>query len=148
MTSLDFLFGAGGIGAAAQAAWSEPARTLVNELGLDHAVISSGASDAAPGAREPGAWLVVSGTIDLFFVDATNGGRHHLFRVEAGGVAFDTALFHANGSFMLVPSNGARIVKIPMSQLGEQEAPSEEYADALASAFTRCLLYTSDAADE
>ncbi|MBT6404477.1 MAG: NHLP bacteriocin export ABC transporter permease/ATPase subunit [Rhodospirillaceae bacterium] len=134
MTSLDFLFGEGGIAAAAQA---EPARTLVNALGLDDAVVSSGASDAAQGAPEPGVWLVLSGTIDLFFVDASNGGRHHLFRIEAGGVAFDTALTHANGTFMLVPSNGARIVKAPMSRLGEQDAPSEEYADALALAFTR-----------
>ncbi|MBT4908170.1 MAG: hypothetical protein HON62_14905, partial [Rhodospirillaceae bacterium] len=124
MTSLDFLFGEGGIAAAAQA---EPARTLVNALGLDDAVVSSGASDAAQGAPEPGVWLVLSGTIDLFFVDASNGGRHHLFRIEAGGVAFDTALTHANGTFMLVPSNGARIVKAPMSRLGEQDAPSEEY---------------------
>jgi NHLM bacteriocin system ABC transporter ATP-binding protein len=136
MSSLDFLLGEVGIGAAAQAAWSDPARTLVSALGLDNTVVSNGASDAAPGASEPEAWLVVSGTLDLFFVDATNGGRHHLFRVEAGGVAFDTALSHANGTFMLVPSNGARIAKVPMAQLGEQEAPSEEYADALALAFT------------
>lgn len=111
MSSLDFLFGEGGIGAAAQAAWSEPARTLVVSLGLADAVTANGASDAAAGSTEPQVWLALTGTIDLFFVDAMNGGRHHLFRVDAGGVAFDTALKHANGTFMLVPSNGARIVR-------------------------------------
>ncbi|MBT3400247.1 MAG: NHLP bacteriocin export ABC transporter permease/ATPase subunit [Rhodospirillaceae bacterium] len=137
MSSLDFLFGEGGIGAAAQAAWSEPARTLVVSLGLADEVTANGASDAAAGSPDPQVWLVLAGTIDLFFVDAMNGGRHHLFRVAAGGVAFDTALDHANGTLMLVPSNGARIVRVPMARLGEQETPSDEYADALALAFSR-----------
>lgn len=137
MSSLDFLLGEGGIAAAAQAAWSEPARTLISALGLDDEVATLGASDAAPGATDPQAWFVAFGTLDLFFVDASNGGRHHLFRVEAGGVAFDAALSHPNGTFMLVPSNGARIATAPISRLGEQDAPSEEYADALALAFTK-----------
>lgn len=136
MSSLDFLLGEGGIGAAAQAAWADPARTLVTALGLDDDVVTLGASDAASGSQDPRAWIVVSGTVDLFFHDSSRGGRHHLYRVEAGGVAFDAALMHPSGTFMLVPSNGARIVTTPVSRLGEQETPSEEYADALAQAFT------------
>ncbi|MBO6783718.1 MAG: hypothetical protein JJ899_10675, partial [Alphaproteobacteria bacterium] len=134
--SLDFLLGDGGLEAAAQSAWPEPARTLVTELGVEDGLKTMGAGDAAPGADDGLAWIVVAGSIDLFFLDKVGGGRHHLQRVDAGGVAFDTGLHHADGTFMLVPSNGARVVTVPIGTLGSLEAPSDEYADALAAAFT------------
>lgn len=137
MSSLDFLLGDKGLAGAVQATWAEPARTLMVELGLDDKIRTVGASDAAPAAQTPTAWFAMSGTIDMFFVDRANGGRHHLYRVPAGGVAFDTGLVHPDGTFMLVPSNGAKIVTVPLEALGGQESPSPEFADALAQAFAQ-----------
>lgn len=137
MSSLDFLLGAGGIDAAAQSVWAEPARTLVTELGLGADVHAGGAADAAPAAQDAMAWFVVSGSIDLFFLDRVNGGRHHLCRVEAGSVAFDTGLAHPDGTFLFVPSNGAQVVTASLSKLASLAAPSDAYADALAQAFSQ-----------
>lgn len=137
MTSLDFLLGDKGLAGAIQSVWAEPSRTLVADLGLDPSVRTVGAADAAPAADTPQVWFAVAGTIDLFFVDHTSGGRHHLHRVQAGGVAFDVGLSHPNGKFMLVPSNGAKIVTAPLEKLGAQDAPSEAFADALALAFAQ-----------
>lgn len=137
MSSLDFLLGDKGLAGAVQATWAEPARTLMVELGLDDQIRTVGGADAAPAAETPMAWFAVRGTIDIFFVDRANGGRHHLYRVPAGSVAFDAGLKHPNGTFMLVPSNDAKIVTVPLEALGGQEAPSPEFADALAQAFAQ-----------
>ncbi len=136
MSSLDFLLGSGGLEAAAQTAWAEPARTLLSDLDLTGDVRDGGASDAMPAASEPTAWFVVSGSIDLFFMDRVNGGRHHLHRVDAGNIAFDAGLSHADGAFVFVPSNGAKIVTTPLGRLASLPSPSEDYADGLATAFT------------
>lgn len=137
MSSLDFLLGDKGLAGAVQSTWAEPAKTLVSELKLDDAIKSVGAADAAPAAEQPTAWFAIAGTIDLFFIDHTNGGRHHLHRVQPGGVAFDTGLKHPSGTFILVPSNGAKVATTPLELLGAQDEPSGEFADALALAFTQ-----------
>lgn len=137
MSSLDFLLGDKGLAGVVQDTWAEPARTLMADLGLDDRIRTVGASDAAAASQTPTAWLAMRGTIDVFFVDHTNGGRHHLHRVPVGGVAFDTGLFQPDGTFMLVPSNNAQIITVPLEMLGAQQDPSPDFADALALAFTQ-----------
>lgn len=137
MSDLDFLFGDQGLAGAVRATLPEPANTLVNALGLQDSFKPMGASDARPSSDAATAWFAMKGTIDLFFADHANGGRTHLHRVGPGGVAFDTGLSHPDGTFLLVPSNGAQIAMLPLEQLGEQDAPSDAFADALALAFAQ-----------
>jgi len=152
MSGLDFLFGEGGLQEAVKPVWAEPAQGLAKALGLEGQNRRLGANEAFLLDAEPKGWLVLSGTLDLFLLSDRDAGpngeqtRHHVLRVEAGGLALPLG-GNANAHFLAVPSNGAELVAFDWHALFRLAA-SDDLGEATAAALTEWLTHLAMASAE
>jgi len=152
MSGLDFLFGEGGLQEAIKPVWAEPAQSLVKALGLEGQTRRLGANEAFLLDAAPKGWLVVSGALDLFLLSDSDAGpngeqtRHHVLRVEAGGLALPLG-GEASSHFLAVPSNGAELVAFDWHAIFHLAA-TEDFGEATAAALTEWLTYLAMASAE
>ncbi len=143
MSDLDFLFGKGGLQEAVKPVGEEPAQSLLTALGLKGKSRRLGANEAFLLDAAPKGWLVLSGTLDLFLLSDSDTGsndrqtRHHVLRVEAGGLALPLG-GKASSHFLAVPSNGAELVAFDWPSLFRL-AKDEKFGEATTTALTEWL---------
>jgi ATP-binding cassette subfamily C protein len=117
MSLLDSILGPDGVEGALAELWAEPAQTIVKALGAEKAVSIMGSNAAFALAPTGRAWLVLSGTLDLFLLAGEAGTRHHVMRLEAGAIAFGMASEAGGRGILAVPSNGAELTAIDVQRL-------------------------------
>lgn len=100
---------------------------------------------------EAAVWIVRSGAVDVFFVEAENGEpvgkRQHLLRVEVGGALFSLSARETGYVLLAVGTPDTRLVRIPQATLrnlasanGHQDSLTplvEDWVHGLSIALTR-----------
>ncbi|MBZ6074815.1 NHLP bacteriocin export ABC transporter permease/ATPase subunit [Microvirga puerhi] len=95
--------------------WVDPAAGLAKALGIASKRMILGGKDAFPLVRTGRCWLVLSGSINLFWED--NVGRLFLAEIEAGGLLDAVTDKDGAGRVLAVPSEDAEIVETTRADL-------------------------------
>lgn len=112
------------------ASWKPPASTLVSALGLSDRRRIVGGSDALDVTTEGRAWLVLSGSVDIFLVDGV--GRYSFAVVKEGGLIDCLPATEPSVRIVGIPSAGTEVVETTREALltlaGRPERPALEEA--------------------
>ncbi|MCB8822128.1 NHLP bacteriocin export ABC transporter permease/ATPase subunit [Microvirga rosea] len=109
MSILDNILGQDKLDEILTEGWAEPAAGLAKSLGIGGKRKIVGGRDAFPLIGAGRCWLVLSGTVDLFWEDAA--GRLFLAEIEAGGLLDAVMAQNGPGRILAVPSEEAEIVE-------------------------------------
>lgn len=107
--------------------WRGNAGAICQALGVEARIESVGANRAFLTEGAGRAWLVLNGSVDLFYlvdgaVEAargSNGIRHHILRADAGDVFFGLGDASKERRVLAVPGNGAEVAEVARDEVLE-----------------------------
>lgn len=123
-------------------AGADPAAAICRALDIQERPLALGANDAFPLDGRENVWLLLAGSLDLFYLtdgprlasQRLQGVRHHMMRVEAGGIAFGLTDEGSRNCVLAVPGPGTELVATTREPLfallsgGVREATAVEAA--------------------
>lgn len=116
MSILDNLLGGQDkLDAIVEQGWVDPAAGLAKALGIAEKRVIVGGKDAFPLVGTGRCWLVLAGSVDIFWDDAT--GRTFLTEIEAGGLVDAVLAQDGPARVLAVPSEDTEIVETTRSAL-------------------------------
>lgn len=122
--------------------WPGNAGAIGRALGVEAKVESLGANRAFLIEGETRTWLVLKGSVDLFYlvdgvVEAArgpNGIRHHILRADAGDLFFGLGDTSKGWRVLAVPGNGTELAEVTRDQvlalIGDARVPEADAAVA------------------